>query len=82
NLLSVDGVSDCAVTANRNAEGAVSTIRAFVTVEPGGPDEAAIRERLAQKVPAYMVPKKISVVTELPVNSNGKLDRKALKQYD
>ena len=82
NLLSVDGVSDCAVTANRNAEGAVSTIRAFVTVEPDGPDETAIRERLARRVPAYMVPKKISVVSELPVNSNGKLDRKALKQYD
>ncbi|MBR6020062.1 MAG: AMP-binding protein [Lachnospiraceae bacterium] len=82
NLLAIDGVADCAVTANLNAEGTVSAIRAFATVEPGGPDAAAIRSELSRRVPAYMVPKKISIVSELPVNDNGKLDRKALKQYD
>ncbi|MBO4628097.1 MAG: AMP-binding protein [Lachnospiraceae bacterium] len=82
NLLAVAGVEDCAVTVSGNAEGAVSAIRAFVVCEPGGPDEACVRAALAVRVPAYMVPKKISVVAELPVNDNGKIDRKALRQYD
>lgn len=82
NLLAIGGVLDCAVTVSSNAEGAVSAIKAYVVCEPGGPDAAALREALAARVSAYMVPKKIVVVPELPVNNNGKTDRKALRQYD
>ena len=82
NLLAIDGVLDCAVTASRNAEGAVGAIKAYVVCEPGGPDAAAVRKELAGRVPAYMIPKRIEVVPELPVNDNGKIDRKALRQYD
>ncbi|MEG0071067.1 MAG: D-alanine--poly(phosphoribitol) ligase subunit DltA [Raoultibacter sp.] len=37
-----------------------------------------IRHDLAQRLPSYMLPKKVVVVTELPLTTNGKIDRKAL----
>lgn len=38
----------------------------------------AIREALRAKLPAYMVPAAIHLIETLPLNSNGKVDRKAL----
>ncbi|MFC4344052.1 amino acid adenylation domain-containing protein, partial [Cupriavidus numazuensis] len=44
-------------------------------IEPG-----ALRERLAQALPDYMVPGAILVLDTLPLNPNGKVDRKALPE--
>jgi len=33
---------------------------------------------LASRIPAYMMPKRIIVLESLPLNPNGKIDRKAL----
>jgi acyl-coenzyme A synthetase/AMP-(fatty) acid ligase len=38
---------------------------------------AEIKSYLRSKLPSYMVPKKIVFVQDLPINSNGKLDRKS-----
>lgn len=43
------------------------------------PDEAALIDRLKQTLPAYMVPRRIVLLDELPLNANGKFDRTALK---
>ena len=40
----------------------------------------AIRKKLAELIPSYMVPKKIIVLDQFPLNVNGKIDRKALKE--
>ena len=53
-----------------------SGIAAFV-VKPGV-DLAAVRRQLKERLPAVMVPKDIQVIAELPLNVNGKVDRKAL----
>jgi acyl carrier protein len=46
--------------------------------ENGGLDIDMIRSRLARDLPEYMVPSEIMVLPELPLNANGKLDRKNL----
>jgi amino acid adenylation domain-containing protein len=53
-----------------------SGIVAFVV--KAGADASAIRQQLKASLPAVMVPKDIHVVEELPLNVNGKVDRKAL----
>lgn len=37
-----------------------------------------IKKELKQRVPSYMIPKKIIVLDRFPVNTNGKIDRKKL----
>jgi D-alanine--poly(phosphoribitol) ligase subunit 1 len=52
-------------------------IVAFVSssrpVEP-----SRIREDLRERLPAYMIPGHVECLAELPMNANGKVDRKAL----
>lgn len=42
------------------------------------PDEAGLRAFCAQRLPAYMVPAVVTVLDELPLNANGKVDHRAL----
>jgi amino acid adenylation domain-containing protein len=43
-------------------------------------DTAVLKERLAQVLPDYMVPRAFAVLDSLPLNANGKVDRKALPE--
>jgi aryl carrier-like protein len=70
-------IAACVVT------GALADARvvAHVTLRPGaetGPDE--LRESLAGQLPEHMVPARIAVLEELPTLSNGKIDRRALRE--
>ena len=38
-----------------------------------------VRERVSARLPAYMAPREIRCLPELPLNANGKVDRKALQ---
>jgi acyl carrier protein len=44
----------------------------------GEPDTAALRDHLKRRLPAYMVPFALVPVERFPLNSNGKIDRRAL----
>ncbi|WP_186239530.1 non-ribosomal peptide synthetase [Burkholderia gladioli] len=46
------------------------------------PDPARLREALAQRLPAHMLPSAIGVLDALPTLPNGKLDRRALPALD
>jgi len=43
-----------------------------------GTDPAVIIRRCASLLPVYMVPRKIVIVEDMPLNANGKVDREAL----
>jgi amino acid adenylation domain-containing protein len=51
-----------------------------VFVEHGGADEAELKKRLSAKLPEFMVPKRFHFLARLPLNENGKYDRKALQE--
>jgi amino acid adenylation domain-containing protein len=59
----------------RSATG-VAGIAAFVVAQ--SIDVSVLRERLASRLPSYMVPRELHLVPELPLNVNGKWDRAAL----
>lgn len=75
NIARLAGVQDCAVTAVRAADGTVRYLTAHVV----GEGLTDLRERLKTVLPDYMIPKTIRILDKLPVNANGKIDRKALR---
>ncbi|MEV5838466.1 non-ribosomal peptide synthase/polyketide synthase, partial [Nocardia sp. NPDC052112] len=51
---------------------------AYVVLESGELDNAQLQSALAAELPSYMVPSVFLALDALPLNANGKLDRKAL----
>jgi len=83
NLVRIEGVRRGAV-APRFKDGKADSLTAFVVRDPEvlSDDYAgrkAVRTALRELLPAYMVPKRIVFMDDLPMTGNGKLDRKALR---
>ncbi len=76
-IAKISGVEGCEVIAKRDSEGEVKMIKAFFA---GTENEERIRNELSGKLPDYMIPKIIKKLEELPVNKNGKIDRKELEK--
>ena len=76
-ISSIEGTENCAVIAKRNPEGEVRLLKAFVS---GKVEETEIRKKLSEKLPEYMVPKSIKILETIPLNKNGKTDRKVLEE--
>jgi D-alanine--poly(phosphoribitol) ligase subunit 1 len=70
------GSDHVATVAWPSTAGSSSGIVGFVVGATG--DVPSIRAALRDKLPGYMVPSAIHLIGELPLNSNGKVDRKAL----
>jgi len=51
-----------------------------IFVEGKEVDISALTDHLRNKVPPYMVPTKIAIEKEFPLNSNGKVDKRKLKE--
>jgi amino acid adenylation domain-containing protein len=51
----------------------------FVTA-PGDLTESQLRDFLAQRLPAYLIPDRCGMLETLPLTGNGKVDRAALRQ--
>jgi len=79
-LLASPAVGQAAVVARESAAG--KQLAAFVTQASGGrpadPDE--LLRFLAGRLPGHLVPATVTVLDELPLSANGKLDRRALRE--
>jgi amino acid adenylation domain-containing protein len=72
------GVRDAVVVAREDQPGDKRLV-AYYTAEPGGnPSSEQLRAHMAARLPEYMVPKAYERMDSLPLNRNGKLDRRAL----
>ncbi len=77
-LRTLDGVRDAAVALRCDPAGQASLVGYVVTVDAF--DAAAARAALANKLPAALVPAVLTVVDRVPVDRNGKIDRRALPE--
>ncbi|WP_173964030.1 non-ribosomal peptide synthetase, partial [Flavobacterium collinsii] len=79
-LSSVSGIIHCCVLAKEDTVNSKRLI-GYVVVE-GKLDRAALQEQLKLSLPEYMVPMIWVELEEMPLTSNGKLDKKALPDPD
>ena len=84
NLRALPGIADAVVLPVVKA-GAVDSLAAFVilSVEKSGSDfevAARLKRELAERLPAYMVPRKFHFLDAFPMTPNGKADRRKLAE--
>jgi amino acid adenylation domain-containing protein len=70
-------VLQCAVVVREQQVGEAQLVAWFVP-RGGAPESSELRAFVAGALPAYMIPDVFAAVDELPVNTSGKIDRRAL----
>ena len=90
-LLGYEGVREAIVYLSEKEEGQKSLTAAIVPAHAPSKNEnraddksliGSIREYMAAKLPAYMLPADYFMVDKIPLNSSGKIDREALKKLE
>ena len=84
NLLRLPSVEQACVVPSLR-DGRVSQLHAFVvmgerTQENDRKESALLKEKLSALLPEYMIPRKFHFLSRMPMTSNGKADRKSLKE--
>lgn len=80
-LNAMDCLKECAVVAiPTNEFGGTLICCAYAPSVDRGVTPAALRMELAKALPNYMIPSRWMVFRELPKNSNGKIDRRRLRE--
>ncbi|HLL48570.1 MAG TPA: amino acid adenylation domain-containing protein, partial [Longimicrobiaceae bacterium] len=77
-LLEQEGVCQALVTVWEDAPGQKRLVAYVAADEGAGLEAAELRSRLRARLPGYMVPGAIVLLDRLPLNANGKVDRRAL----
>ncbi len=81
-LARCEGVRACVVVARDDGHGGKILV-GYAVPAPGGTLHAqALDAALRQTLPEYMIPSAFVILAELPLNANGKIDRKALPAPD
>jgi amino acid adenylation domain-containing protein/natural product biosynthesis luciferase-like monooxygenase protein/non-ribosomal peptide synthase protein (TIGR01720 family) len=81
-LLRCAGVAQAAVVAWEEASGEKRLVAYLVGAAGVSPEIGSVRAQLQRSLPQYMVPAAFVALQTLPLNSNGKLDRKALPLHE
>ncbi len=81
-LLRHEGVRDAVVVAREDSPGDKRLVAYVVPREPGRLTIEALRAHLQKSLPEHMVPSSWVFLESLPLNANGKIDRKALPAPD
>lgn len=82
NLIGLNGVEGACVVPRR-INGKIRSLVAFVVspkIEPTFTEAQKLRKALKEKIPEYMVPKKVVFLDKMPMTRNDKIDRKALEE--
>ncbi|WP_437819707.1 amino acid adenylation domain-containing protein [Sorangium sp. So ce1078] len=75
-IASFPAVREAVVVARDDGDGA--RLYGYLAAEPHGPSDDDLRERIAARLPSYMVPSAFVRLDRLPRTVNGKVDRGAL----
>ncbi|MCY8701099.1 non-ribosomal peptide synthase/polyketide synthase [Bacillus spizizenii] len=75
-LLNIEHVQEAVVLARENTEGQ-SDLYAYFVAEQALPI-SQFKEKLAQQIPGYMIPSYLMQLEQMPLTSNGKVNRSAL----
>ncbi len=75
-LREASGVDAVVALGWPRTEAGAAAITAFVGDSDVNVD--AVRRQVSERLPSYMVPRRIHAIAEIPLNANGKFDRKAL----
>ncbi|MBZ5554816.1 MAG: amino acid adenylation domain-containing protein [Acidobacteriia bacterium] len=76
------GVQECVVVMREDTPGDKRLVAYLVPRNQGKPVVSELRALLKQKLPDYMVPGTFVILDSLPLNPNGKVDRRALPVPD
>ena len=79
-LQQCDLVSQAVVLSKEDNQGNKRLVAYIVADGPF--DRESITQHLKRKLPDYMIPQQLVEMTELPLNTNGKIERKALPNPD
>ena len=77
----IDIVSDAAVIVTRNRDEEVNGMIAYLTLKNHTiefNDYEVVYNMIKKLLPKYMLPKRIEIIDEMPLNNNKKIDRRAL----
>jgi amino acid adenylation domain-containing protein len=77
-----DDIAQAVVEAQRDGSGENRLVAYFVARDGQTPDAQTLREFVGEALPSYMIPSVFVSLPSMPLNANGKIDRRALPAPD